>query len=135
VGVKLGIGSVTAIFNRPRREMVEGCANHVGTGDSFFVAVVIAVRHRVLFNFKQAPSHRPFMRLDQAVVAADQSLEADGLRRAKSAVPAGRVAPVLRRGGHQYRAAMRVNALQQRGEVGAADIWSYPASVDGEGLR
>jgi hypothetical protein len=56
------------------------------------------------------------------MIAAHQRLNTERFRGAEDAVPTGRVPAIVLGGGHQYRAATRVNALQQGGEIFAADL-------------
>src|SRR5580658_10494840 len=70
------------------------------------------------------------MGLNQPAVAPDQRLNTERFRRAENAVPPGGMAAVVSGGGHQYRAAARVNALQQGGEIFAADL-AGQAEADG----
>ena len=100
--------------------MIESCADYVGADHPLPTSSLM--RDGVSLDLTQAPVDRSNVRLDQATVAADQSLDADRFWCRKYTVPAGRVPSVVTGSRHQYRAAARVNALQQGREIIAADV-------------
>jgi hypothetical protein len=110
------------ISGGPRCQMVEGCANDIGADDTLPATPLMA--NGVRLDLRQAPFYSPGVGLYKPTIAANQGLDAYRLWRAENTVPAGRMLPVVSRGGDQYRAAARVKAPKQGREIVSADVSS-----------